>query len=91
MEGLAQMKSCCTDEFWECLQSLPERVQKQANVAYQHFKQDPYYPSLHFKCIDPKWQMYSARVGRNYRAVGRMVNGDILWFWIGTHEDYNHF
>ena len=91
MEGLVQMKSRCTDEFWECLWSLPEQVQKQANVAYRRFKQDPYYPSLQFKCINPKRQVYSARVGRNYRALGRMVNGDILWFWIGTHEDYNHF
>ena len=91
MGGLVLMKSCCNDEFWECFQSLPERVQKQANLAYQRFKQDPYYPSLHFKCIDPKWQIYSARVGRGYRAVGRMINEEILWFWIGTHEEYNHF
>lgn len=85
------MKSCCTDDFWERLRSLPTHVQKQADIAYQRFKQDPYYSSLQFKCIDPKRQVYSVRVGRNYRAVGRMVNGDILWFWIGTHEDYNHF
>jgi hypothetical protein len=28
------------DEFWERLRALPIQVQKQADIAYQHFKKD---------------------------------------------------
>lgn len=27
--------------------------------------------------------------GRNYRALGVDVKDGILWFWIGTHAEYN--
>ncbi|HEX8675403.1 MAG TPA: hypothetical protein VF710_26140 [Longimicrobium sp.] len=34
--------------------------------------------------------IYSARVGRHYRALGeRQVDDTIVWFWIGSHADYD--
>lgn len=31
----------------------------------------------------------SVRVGRSYRAVGRLVaSNEIVWVWIGPHEQY---
>ncbi len=32
---------------------------------------------------------WSVRVGLHYRAVAVEVLGGLLWFWIGSHEDYN--
>jgi hypothetical protein len=32
---------------------------------------------------------YSVRVGIAYRALGLAVEGGILWFWIGNHENYD--
>jgi hypothetical protein len=29
------------------------------------------------------------RVGAHYRALGVDVEDDILWFWIGSHADYD--
>jgi hypothetical protein len=29
------------------------------------------------------------RVSRTYRALAVEVRGDFLWFWIGTHADYD--
>jgi hypothetical protein len=29
------------------------------------------------------------RVGVGYRAIGVREAEDILWFWIGTHGEYN--
>ena len=69
---------------------LPIHVQKQARTNYQHFKRDPYHPSLHFKCIDEQDPIYSVRVGRGYRAVGWHEDDWISWYWIGTHSDYDH-
>jgi hypothetical protein len=29
------------------------------------------------------------RVGRGYRALATEVDGALLWFWIGSHKDYD--
>ncbi len=33
--------------------------------------------------------IYSARVTRSYRAVGILEDGELVWFWVGTHADYD--
>lgn len=57
-----------------------------ANRAYALLKDDPKHPSLHFKKIDVFW---SVRVGIHYRALGMDVKDGILWFWIGSHAEYD--
>ena len=29
------------------------------------------------------------RVGRDYRALGALDENDLIWFWIGSHADYD--
>jgi hypothetical protein len=29
------------------------------------------------------------RIGIHYRALAVEENGDIAWFWIGTHAEYD--
>jgi hypothetical protein len=65
---------------------LPEDARKLADQAYEHLKQDPRYPSLHFKKVGRFW---SARVGGSYRAVAVEGTDGFVWFWIGTHADYD--
>jgi hypothetical protein len=79
-----------TKQFNKLFAQLPHAVQEQAEVAYQLFKNNPHHPSLHFKRIDSQAPIYSVRVGRNYRAVGMWEGDTIQWYWIGTHEEYNH-
>ena len=52
------------------------------------WKKNPRHPSLGFR---KKGGVYSAEIGRSYRALARVRNGHYYWFWIGTHEDYNNF
>jgi hypothetical protein len=33
--------------------------------------------------------MWSARVGSHYRALDFDHDGGVLWFWIGSHDDYD--
>jgi hypothetical protein len=34
--------------------------------------------------------IYAARVGLGHRALG-IVEGDVIvWFWVGTHAEYDH-
>jgi hypothetical protein len=85
------MKSHTTRRFRELFAALPGQAQRQAREAYRLFMQNPAHPGLHFKQVHPKPPTYSARVGISYRAVG-VLDGDIvIWFWIGSHADYDRF
>jgi hypothetical protein len=83
------MNSRTTRRFRELLAALPANVRRQAREAYRLFRDNPSHPSLRFKqvCNDPR--SYSARVGIGYRAVGYLDGGTIVWFWIGSHADYD--
>lgn len=39
--------------------------------------------------MHPNLPIYSARVSKNYRAVGVRNESGIIWFWIGPHADYD--
>lgn len=85
------MKSRSTARFRKQLAMLPTEIRRQASKAYQQFQQDPQHSSLHFKKVHPTQPVYSVRVTKGYRAVGKRdkdQNG-ILWFWIGSHADYD--
>ena len=83
------MKSCTTTQFREMFATLPKQVQEQTRKAYQQFKQDPSYPSLRFKKVNPKLPIYSARINRDYRAVGQLDKDTVIWFWVGSHAEYD--
>jgi hypothetical protein len=75
-----------TPDFWTCYRALPAQVQSAADKAFALLKADPRHPSLHFKKIDRFW---SARIGLHYRALGVDIAEGVLWFWIGTHAEYD--
>ncbi len=75
-----------TPDFWGSYRSLPASIQALADRAFALLKADPHHPSLHLKKIDSIW---SVRVGIHHRALGVEVSDGILWFWIGTHADYD--
>jgi hypothetical protein len=68
---------------------LPKSVQVQTRNAYRQFQQDPNYPSLRFKKVHPKLPIYSARINRDYRAVGQLADDTVIWFWVGAHSEYD--
>jgi hypothetical protein len=82
------MKSRTTAQFRRRLEALPAEVQRHAKQAYQQFKRDPWHMSLRFKQVHPQQLIYSVRVTRGYRAVGKRDAEGVLWFWIGSHPDY---
>jgi hypothetical protein len=83
------MNSRVTLRFRELFAALPERVKRQSRESYRLFRESPSHPGLHFKqvCVEPK--TYSARIGIGYRALGVFDGNTIVWFWIGTHAEYN--
>jgi plasmid maintenance system killer protein len=83
------VKSRTTTQFRKMYADLPKQVQEQTRKVYLQFKQDPSYPSLRFKKIHPKLPIYSARINKNYRAVGQLEGDTAIWFWIGSHAEYD--
>lgn len=72
--------------FWDAYYALPEVVRKLADKAFEQLKANPQYPSLHFKKAG---RFLSARVGIHHRVIGVEILDGVLWFWIGTHADYD--
>lgn len=84
------MRSRTTERFRKALRELPEDVQDQARAAYDLFRDNPRHPGLRFKPIHPSQPIYSVRIGRGYRAVGLLEDDTIVWYWIGSHAEYDH-
>ena len=72
--------------FWRRYDELPPEVRALADKQYALLKADPFHPSLQFKRIKRFW---SARVSRDYRALAVEDGSDLVWFWIGDHDEYN--
>jgi hypothetical protein len=83
------MTSRTTRRFREALATLPAQVREQAQATYRLFRHNPHHPSLQFKPVHATQPIYSARIGLNYRAVGIVEADQVVWFWIGSHADYD--
>ncbi|MBX2967425.1 MAG: hypothetical protein KF845_14880 [Cyclobacteriaceae bacterium] len=84
------MRSVTTAGFRKAYQALPASVKKKAKDAYKRWKKDPFHVSLNFKQIHNTLPIFSVRIGLSYRALGRKEKNTLIWFWIGSHEDYNN-
>nr|WP_245395092.1 hypothetical protein [methane-oxidizing endosymbiont of Gigantopelta aegis] len=82
------MKHYTSPSFWSAYDMLPQSVKCVADRNFKILKENPYYPSLHLKKINPYW---SVRAGIRYRALAIEINDDLLWFWIGSHAEYDKF
>lgn len=80
------MRHRATPRFWNRYRQLPEDVQRLADKCYAILRQDPQHPSLHLKKVDRFW---SVRMGLHYRALAVRYKGDLVWFWVGSHADYD--
>ena len=83
------MTSHITADFRRDFAALPDAVKQQARQAYRLFAADPHHPSLKFKKLPPHEDLWSARVSNNYRTIGRRRGDVIVWFFIGSHADYD--
>lgn len=82
------MVSRTTRRFRRCLADLPTEVKVAANAAYKLFRANAHYPSLQFKKVHATEPVYSARITTHHRAVGVITGNEIVWFWIGKHDEY---
>ena len=80
------MRHFASPAFWQAYENLPLHIQELADKNYAFLKDDPKHPSLHLKKVGDYW---SVRVGIRYRALAVEIEEGLLWFWIGSHADYD--
>jgi hypothetical protein len=80
------LKHFASPAFWECYERLPATAQEQADRCFELLKANPRHPSLHFKKIG---KYRSVRVGLHYRALAVEIRDGLVWFWIGSHSEYD--
>ncbi len=80
------MRHFASPQFWRLYRQLPLEARELADKNFQLLKADSRHPSLHFKKIGKLW---SVRVGAHYRALGLDKTEGVVWFWIGSHADYD--
>ncbi len=83
------MQSRTTRQFRRLFSDLPFDTQKDAQRAYRLFQDNPAHPSLQFKKLEGEENIYSARIGLGYRALAVMKKDRIVWYWIGSHSEYD--
>ena len=66
--------------------ALPLRVRRSADKSYELLKANPDHPSLHFKRVG---RHSSVRIGLRHRALAVELDGNMIWFWIGSHTEYD--
>ena len=80
------MKHFASPAYWSFFGRLPKEIQDLARKNFELLKQDPQHPSLHYKRVG---KYRSVRVGLHNRALGVEIPEGLLWFWIGSHADYD--
>lgn len=85
------MKSLTLPSFCENYRCLDESMRRKARKTYLIWSQNPFHPSLHFKCINQAEDVWSVRITRGFRALGIMDGDTVTWIWIGNHDDYERF
>jgi hypothetical protein len=86
-----------TAAFHALFAALPANVQRLARAAFAMFLANPAHPGLRSHTLKPtkkgQHQISSISVtfAAGYRAIYVVQNGVNVWYWIGTHSDYDTF
>lgn len=76
-------------EFWQLYHDLSPAARAAARRAYRLFSQNPAHPGLRLERLRFDPRAWSVRVTRDVRAVAMRHGDEWVWFWIGTHRDFD--
>lgn len=83
------MRSRTNERFRKAFEALPEEIRLRAREAYARWHENPLHPSLQYKKVHATQPIYSVRIALGWRAVGLLQGDEMVWFWIGSHADYD--
>lgn len=78
-----------TERFRKSFKKLPLDIQQKARKSFNLWQENIQHKSLKFKKIHKEKEIYSIRITLGYRAVGVIDKKEMIWFWIGSHSNYD--
>jgi len=82
------VESFTVKSYWQAFKELPENIQRHTDRKFDLWKQNPFHPSLNFKCVNTEYNIWSARITIDYRALAVKKENSVIWYWIGSHKKY---
>ena len=79
------MTHFASTRFWACYHRLSADERALADKQFGLLKENAGHPSLQLKKVG---RYRSARIGRGLRALAVESGQDLVWFWIGDHQEY---
>ena len=91
-------KNRTSRNFRQLYARLPDDVKKRCRKSCVTFDKDPSRRSLRHKQLEDKSnsphkdESFSVSISMDYRALYVVGDdGKNVWYWIGSHSDYNNF
>jgi mRNA-degrading endonuclease RelE of RelBE toxin-antitoxin system len=81
------MKLVYSESFNKQCNKLPESVQTQFQKQTELLVQNQRHPSLHFKKLQDKKNVYSIRIASSYRALFLLQDDTAIFFALGHRKD----
>ena len=81
------MKSYRDSKFKKLYEQLPDNVKALTLSCYNLWRINNLHPLLHYNKFGDIYR--TVRIGDHYRAIGKIKNNSVVWFWIGSHEVYS--
>lgn len=67
--------------FWRAYNRLAPSVKARAREAYRLFEKNPDHPSLRFKKLQARDDVWSVRINEQFRAVGVRAGDTVEWIY----------
>ncbi len=83
------MISRARPSFWRAYDRLDPKVKEAARRSYRLFAENPGHPSLRFKKLAGHDRIWSVRINESFRALAERDGDTVVWFWIGSHNDFD--
>ena len=97
----AEVRSVRLDQYQKLMAGLPAQIEKAAQHLYDnYFSRDPHHPILKGKWVpdrQKRLKVWRVDITRHYRALAWVEEQEVdgvrvttyVWYWCGSHEDYN--
>jgi hypothetical protein len=82
--------STARPSFSRALAALDPPAREAVRRPYRLFAADPGHPSLRSKKLAGREDVWSVRIKQQYRAVRERHAEKVVWFWIGSHNEFDH-
>lgn len=86
-----------TKEFHYLFGEFPEKIRETAKKQFKLFCENPYHKSLRLHPLENrhtgqhKNDSFSVSINGQYRAIFVVEEDTNIWYWVGTHSDYDNF